>query len=148
MRLDPAEAPRPACERRAIAAFKAEFPDVPGYTHTCGAIGDRLELMAESGTDGTDTLDPPPLGNVDLADAKRPIGARLFIRGNADPGGTMLLGSPEDRRRDAVRRIHISRNPAAPTSSPPPAPCRRAPPENIIQLAVAAWEAGYYGGDP
>lgn len=34
--------------------------------HTCGAIGDRLELMAETGTDGIDTLDPPPLGTVDL----------------------------------------------------------------------------------
>ena len=55
---------------------------VPVYTHTCGKIGDRLDLMAETGTQRIDTLDPPPLGNVELTDAKRIIGDRLFIKGN------------------------------------------------------------------
>jgi uroporphyrinogen-III decarboxylase len=55
---------------------------VPVYTHTCGRIGDRLELMAETGTQGIDTLDPPPLGNVELAEAKHRIGDKLFIKGN------------------------------------------------------------------
>ena len=31
------------------------------YVHTCGAIGDRLDLMAQTSVDGIDTLDPPPL---------------------------------------------------------------------------------------
>ncbi|NLH71954.1 MAG: hypothetical protein GX456_02750 [Verrucomicrobia bacterium] len=55
---------------------------VPVYTHTCGRLGDRLDLLAATGTDGVDTLDPPPLGNVELGDAKKQIGNRLFIKGN------------------------------------------------------------------
>ncbi len=69
---------------------------MPVYIHTCGAIGDRLELLAASGADGVDTLDPPPLGNVDLADAKRRIGNRLFIKGNIDPVNTLLRKSREE----------------------------------------------------
>ncbi|HLV44169.1 MAG TPA: uroporphyrinogen decarboxylase family protein [Aggregatilineales bacterium] len=67
-------------ERRVTDAVKAA--GVPVYTHTCGSIGDRLELMVETGTEGIDTLDPPPLGNTELADAKQRIGEQVFIKGN------------------------------------------------------------------
>ena len=67
-------------ERRVTDAVKAA--GVPIYTHTCGSIGDRLELMVETGTQGIDTLDPPPLGNTILAEAKAQIGDRVFIKGN------------------------------------------------------------------
>jgi hypothetical protein len=52
------------------------------YTHTCGSIGDRLGLMVETGTEGIDTLDPPPLGNTELAAAKVELAQRCFIKGN------------------------------------------------------------------
>ncbi len=126
------------CEAKAIAAFRAGHPDVPVYTHTCGAIGDRLELMAETGTQGIDTLDPPPLGTVELADAVERIGGRLFIKGNMDPVHTVLKGTPESVRADAEDRICI----AAPgggyilstACSVPPA----TPPENIRAIRAAA----------
>ncbi|MCZ7544850.1 MAG: uroporphyrinogen decarboxylase family protein [Anaerolineae bacterium] len=69
-------------ERQVVDAVRQAAPGVPVYTHTCGRIGDRLELMAETGTAGIDTLDPPPLGDVELADAKARVGDRLFIKGN------------------------------------------------------------------
>ena len=69
-------------ERKVIDALHAAHPDTPVYTHTCGKLGDRLNLMIDSHTDGVDTLDPPPLGNTTLADAKVLIGDRLFIKGN------------------------------------------------------------------
>lgn len=124
-------------ERRLVAAIKKECPDRPVYTHTCGAIGDRLELMEATGTEGIDTLDPPPLGTVDLAEAKRLLGGRVFIKGNVDPVNTVLRGTPDDCYRDALDRIRI----AAPCGgyilstacSVPP----HAPPENILQLARA-----------
>jgi uroporphyrinogen-III decarboxylase len=56
-------------ERRVTSAVKSTGTVV--YTHTCGSIGDRLDLFVETGTQGIDTLDPPPLGNGDLAAAKR-----------------------------------------------------------------------------
>ncbi|MFW5772420.1 MAG: uroporphyrinogen decarboxylase family protein, partial [Phototrophicaceae bacterium] len=43
-------------ERQVVEAIHAEFPDLPVYTHTCGKLGDRLELLADSKTDGVDTL--------------------------------------------------------------------------------------------
>jgi hypothetical protein len=54
----------------------------PVYTHTCGRIGDRLDLMVETATSGLDALDPPPLGNVELAKAKQEVGSRVFLKGN------------------------------------------------------------------
>jgi hypothetical protein len=69
-------------ERKVADALHAAYPQTPVYTHTCGKLHDRLELLAESQVDGIDTLDPPPLGNTELADAKARIGDRLFIKGN------------------------------------------------------------------
>lgn len=54
------------------------------YVHTCGSIGDRLDLMAETSVDGIDTLDPPPLGTVHLNEAKEKYGSRFFLKGNLD----------------------------------------------------------------
>lgn len=90
-----------------IEAFRASFPALPVYTHTCGAIGDRLELLEATGTNGIDTLDPPPLGDVALPDAKRRIGGRLFIKGNMDPVNVLLAGPPERVRADALNRIAV-----------------------------------------
>jgi uroporphyrinogen-III decarboxylase len=67
-------------EARVVEAVKQAGGIV--YTHTCGKIGDRLDLMEATGTMGVDTLDPPPLGSVELAQAKSEIGDRLFIKGN------------------------------------------------------------------
>jgi uroporphyrinogen-III decarboxylase len=69
-------------EKRVTEAIHAQAPGVPVYTHTCGHIGDRLEMMLETGTNGLDTLDPPPIGDTVLADAKARIGDRMFIKGN------------------------------------------------------------------
>lgn len=131
-------------ERRAITVFRALHPDVPVYTHTCGAIGDRLELMQETGTDGLDTLDPPPLGNVDLAAAKQRIGNTLFIKGNIDPVNTLLRGTPRQVRADAEYRLGV----AAPgggyilssACSVPPA----TPPANLHELRAAVENVAAY----
>lgn len=71
------------------------------YTHTCGSIGDRLALMADAGVDGIEAMDPPPLGDTRLADAKREIGDRVFLKGNIDSVNVLLKGSPDDVRRAA-----------------------------------------------
>jgi MtaA/CmuA family methyltransferase len=70
------------------------------YTHTCGAIGDRLELMMKAGVTGIECLDPPPLGNVDLADAVERCNGKIFIKGNMDPVNTLLRGDKEKVKRD------------------------------------------------
>ena len=131
-------------ERAVIAGVRRRLPGRPVYTHTCGAIGDRLELMEETGTGGIDTLDPPPLGTVDLADAKRRLGSRLFIKGNMDPVNTLLLGTPGLCYEDALRRLEVAKPGGgyilSTACSVPP----HTPPGNILQLARAAEEAGWY----
>jgi uroporphyrinogen-III decarboxylase len=75
------------------------------YTHTCGAINDRLEMMVESGVSGIECLDPPPLGDVRLPEAKERVGNQVFIKGNVDPVNVLLSGTMETIREDAEYRI-------------------------------------------
>ena len=89
--------------RRFVMPFESEVvrelhqyaSDIPVYLHTCGSIGDRLELMAQSGIDGLECMDPPPLGNVELADAKKRVGGKLFLKGNMDSVNVLLNATPE-----------------------------------------------------
>ncbi len=80
------------------------------YVHTCGAIGDRLDLMAETAVDGIDTLDPPPLGTVDLAQAKADYGRRFFFKGNLDSVNEMLHADEATFERAVEDRIRIGRS--------------------------------------
>jgi uroporphyrinogen decarboxylase len=130
-------------ERKVVAGIRAAH-DVPVYTHTCGAIGDRLDLMLETGTCGIDTLDPPPLGTVEIAEAKRQLAGRAFIKGNIDPVNTVLHGT-----RDAVLAAARDRIATAgpgggyilsTACSVPPA----APPANVLALCEAAEAFGRY----
>ncbi len=92
-------------EKKCWDAVKADYPGLPCYTHTCGAIGDRLDLMEATGLDGIDTLDPPPLGTVELHEAKQKLGARVFIKGNIDSVNTLLHKDLDAAKEDMKQRI-------------------------------------------
>lgn len=94
-------------ERQVIATVKAQGKYA--YLHTCGAVGDRLEAMAESGASGLECLDPPPLGNVELEDAVKRVGRSMFIKGNIDSVNTLLQGSEEEISADVKRRIETGK---------------------------------------
>lgn len=85
-------------EARIAEAVRREGGAV--YTHTCGAIGDRLDLLCRCGVSGIECLDPPPLGNVDLAEAVAELTGKLFIKGNVDPVNTLLRSDRQTVRRD------------------------------------------------
>ena len=82
---------------------------LPAYVHTCGAIGDRLDLMLEGGYDGIDALDPPPLGTVDLAEAKKKYGKRFFFKGNLDAVNEMLQADDATFARAVQERLAIGK---------------------------------------
>jgi uroporphyrinogen decarboxylase len=90
---------------QAVLVAAGRAAGVPTYCHTCGAIGDRLEAIIDTGFDGIECLDPPPLGNVELADAVRRIGGRAFIKGNLDPVHVLLQGTPAQIRADVIGRL-------------------------------------------
>ncbi len=127
-------------EAEVVGRIKQE--GVPVYTHTCGDIGDRLELMADTGIDGIDTLDPPPLGSVDLEDAKARIGDRLFFKGNIDPVNTLLNKSSEEVREDALWRLKVGSPGGGYILSSACSVSPRVPPENLTTLVEASKEFG------
>ena len=101
--------------REFVAPYEAKLYDRihafgrPAYVHTCGAIGDRLEMMADAGADGIDTLDPPPLGNVLLEDAKARVGDRVFFKGNLDSVSELLRGDDETVDNAVRYRLRVGK---------------------------------------
>lgn len=117
---------------------------IPSYVHTCGAIGDRLDLMAESGVMGIDTLDPPPLGTVELAEAKNNFGRRFFLKGNLDAVNEMLHADDQTFEQAVRRRLEIGRPGSGYILS---SACSVAPhvkPARLKRMAELAEEFGRY----
>ncbi len=96
-------------EKRIVTELRSRHPEVTVYTHTCGGIGDRLDLMLETGTAGIDTLDPPPLGTVELEDAVAQLKGKAFIKGNIDPVNTLLHGDEETVRAAVLHRLDVAK---------------------------------------
>jgi hypothetical protein len=114
------------------------------YVHTCGAIGDRLDLMAQTAVDGIDTLDPPPLGTVDLAKAKGEYGRRFFFKGNLDAVNEMLHADDATFERAVEDRLRIGKPGSGYILS---SACSVAPhvkPERLKRLAEMAEQLGRY----
>jgi uroporphyrinogen-III decarboxylase len=131
-------------ERQIISQVGSRHPAIKIYTHTCGAIGDRLDLMLETGTDGIDSLDPPPLGTVTLEDAVPQLRGKAFIKGNIDPVNTLLYGDEEKVRAAVLQRFDAAKQGGgyilSTACSVPP----RARPELIEYMTEVAIENGAY----
>jgi uroporphyrinogen decarboxylase len=127
-------------ERQVVDQVKQQ--GVAVYTHTCGKIGDRLEQMVATGLDGIDTLDPPPLGTVDLADAKRRVGAQIFFKGNIDPVHTLLKKTREEVRQDAMWRLRVGSPGSGYILSSACSVSPRVPPENLTVLVESSEQFG------
>jgi hypothetical protein len=132
-------------ERRLIAAVKAARPDLPVYTHTCGAIGDRLDLMEATGLDGIDTLDPPPLGTVELAEAKRRLGSRVFLKGNVDSVNTLLAADAAACEAALRRTLAAGKPGGAYVFSTACSVAPRVAPERLMLFRELAAREGRYG---
>lgn len=116
-------------EKELIETVHKEF-GIPCYIHTCGAIGDRLDLMLETGTDGLECLDPPPLGTVDLAEAVDSIGSKVFIKGNLDSVNE-LTRSVAEVREIVLKRLAIGSRAKGFILSSACSVSPKVPPENI-----------------
>jgi len=100
-------------ERRVNEALKAAGHIV--YTHSCGKIGDRLDLLAETGTLRRGHAGSPPLGNCEIADAKREYGERLFFKGNMNSVALLQYRTRKEVLAEAMRPLRIGK-PAPATS--------------------------------
>jgi uroporphyrinogen-III decarboxylase len=130
-------------EQKVIAEIRKKF-SLPIYTHTCGSIGDRLDLMMATGTNGIDTLDPPPLGTVELEEARKILSGKTFIKGNIDPVNTLLYGDSETVKKDVKWRLSVGKPGGGYILSSACSVSPHTPPENIELLAPLAEEFGSY----
>jgi len=128
---------------KAVIAGIRQYANLPVYTHTCGDIGDRLDLMEATGTNGIDTLDPPPLGTVEIAEAKRQTAGRLFLKGNLD-SVALMNGTPDDAYSAARERIDAAAPGGGYILSTACSVAPATPPENIAQLHNAVEMLGRY----
>ncbi len=75
--------------------------DVLIYIHVCGNSRPILEMLADSGADAVEPLDP--LGGVEVADARRRIGHRVALMGGLNTL-TLANGTPQEVREEAIRK--------------------------------------------
>ncbi|MGD9328873.1 MAG: uroporphyrinogen decarboxylase family protein [Cyclobacteriaceae bacterium] len=114
------------------------------YIHTCGLINDRLEYMRDTGTNGLECLDPPPIGNVELEDAFHRIGSSMFIKGNIDPVNTLFSGTANSISADIQRRLQTGKQNPGFILSTACSIAPKTPPENILLLKQFIEKYGYY----
>ena len=55
------------------------------FIHSCGHADAMLEAYVDAGFSGIEPLTPAPLGNVNLAAAKKRVGGKACLKGNLDP---------------------------------------------------------------
>ena len=64
--------------------------------HLCGGLMPLLDIIAENGADGLETMTPPGMGgDCDLAQAYKQIGEKLFFIGGFDQNAGFENGNPE-----------------------------------------------------
>jgi uroporphyrinogen-III decarboxylase len=65
--------------------------------------------MVETHIDGLDTLDPPPLGNSLLDEAKLGVGREVFLKGNMNSVELLLAKSERQVVAEATRCLNAAR---------------------------------------
>ena len=100
--------------------------------------------MSKTSVDGIDTLDPPPLGTVELRQAKSKYGERFFFKGNLDAVNEMLNADDQTFEQAVKDRIKIGKPGSGYILS---SACSAAPhvkPERLKKLASLAKKFGQY----
>jgi len=117
------------------------------HSHSHGRIGQVLEDFAEAGTDVLHPVEAPPMGDVDLADAKRRIGDRVTLEGNIEIG-YVLREDPAAFRARCLAAIEAAKPGGrfilAPTASPYPRRLCPTAVRNYLTMIELACTAGRY----
>jgi uroporphyrinogen decarboxylase len=118
---------------------------VPTMLHSCGKERELVRICAEeTDLDCINPLEPPPMGDCDLAEIKRGFGQRLALMGNLHTTTVMLLGTPETvtaAARDAIEAAGAGGGFILSTGDQ----CGRdTPDENIRAMVSPAAEYGRY----
>ena len=66
-------------------------------------------LLKEAGVDIFSTCTPPPVGDFDLAEAKRAVGDRICLKGYVDLLYVVKMGTPELIERTVAEAMEIGK---------------------------------------
>ena len=120
----------------------------PGnYTiiHSHGRVSRFLEDFASIGTDGLNVLEPPPIGDTDLADAKKRIGDRVCLIGNIQYDD-LVRGSEEEVEALVVGSIRQGGSGGGFILSPCASPYERPLPSQASRNFICYLKAGHRHG--
>jgi uroporphyrinogen decarboxylase len=115
--------------------------------HCHGRIGRVLDMIARTGADAIDPCEPPPDGDIPLAEIKRRAGGKLCLFGNLE---LKLLehGSPEDVTAAVKQCMRDAKDGGGyvimPTAAPINVPLAGKTGENYLRYIDAALEHGAY----
>lgn len=64
--------------------IKARDPQALIHVHCHGRVGTLLKSFMETGVDSTDPVEPPPQGDIDIAEARTIVGDTMVLFGNIE----------------------------------------------------------------
>jgi uroporphyrinogen decarboxylase len=118
---------------------------VPTMLHSCGKERILVQWCAEETDLGCiNPLEIAPMGDCDLADLKQHFGAKIALMGNLHTSEVMLMGSPEDVKREALKAILAAGQNGGFILSTGDQCGRDTPDENIFTLVRTARQFGQY----
>ena len=83
---------------------------IPSELHCCGKARLVVEMAAnETELDSINPLQPPPMGDCDLAEIKHAFGKRLCLKGNVGVTEPMLTGTPAAVEKDVIRCLDAAK---------------------------------------
>jgi uroporphyrinogen-III decarboxylase len=84
--------------------IKARDPEARIHVHCHGKVSGLLDSFLEMGVDSIDPVEPPPQGDIELAEARRRVGDRMTFYGNIE-FSLMDLGTPDEIEHAVIRAI-------------------------------------------
>ncbi len=119
---------------------------IPTHVHACGPERELVRVMAEeTALTVIDPLEPPPMGDCDLAELKRRYGHKLTLKGNLQTTDVLLRGRPEDVARASRRAIDDAAAGGRFILSTGDQCGRDTPDENLRAMIETARSYGRYG---
>jgi uroporphyrinogen decarboxylase len=125
--------------KRVVETFHAYGVKV--YLHICGNSSPLFEMMAETGVDAIEPLDP--LGGVKVEDAKKRVGDRLCLMGGVNTL-TLLDGTPEEVYAEAKMCLEAGMPGGGYMLGSGDDIPQKSPKANVEALVRAAHELGNY----
>lgn len=113
--------------------------------HCCGKARLVVEsLYRETAVNSVNPLQPPPMGDCDLAELKKSFGDKLCLKGNVGVTHPLLFGSPDDVEHDVLRCMAAAKEGGRFILFSEEGIGALTPPENVRRYVAAAKAYGRY----